>query len=278
MTRAWWAVWAIAGAAVTVPSLASGRASGAAETLRVCADPNNMPFSNSRGEGLENRLANLLAQHMDARLVYTWWPQRRGFVRMTLQAGTCDVIIGVPTAFDLARTTRPYYRSSYGFLSRKSLQPAVTSFDDPRLQQLRIGVQMVGDDFANSPPAHALSARGLITNITGFSVLGNYREPNPPARIVDAVAAGTVDVAAVWGPLAGYFGARSRVPLQWHALRPPIDSPALPFVFDISMAVRRGDDRRHARIDAFIAARHAEINAILDAYHVPRVASHGTER
>lgn len=239
--------------------------------LRVCADPNNLPFSNERREGFENRLAALVARELGRPLTFVWWPQRRGFVRMTLQAGTCDVIMGVPTSFELALTTRRYYRSAYGFLTRASFTPLIRSFDDPRLRRLRIGVQMIGDDFANSPPAHALSARGLIVNVVGFSVLGNYSEPNPPARIVDAVAHGTVDAAVVWGPLAGYFGSRSRVPLAWAAVSPEIDPPFLPFAFDIAMAVRRGDERLRDQLDALIAARQAEIDRILDGFHIHRL-------
>ena len=266
----------VLGSAVLAPAEPAADDSGV--PLRVCADPNNLPFSNQRREGFENRLATLVARELGRPVAFVWWPQRRGFVRMTLQADTCDLIMGVPTSFELAQTTRSYYRSAYGFLTRASVVPALRSFDDPRLRTLRIGVQMIGDDFANSPPAHALSARGVIANVIGFSVLGNYREPNPPARIVDAVERHTIDAAVVWGPLAGYFAARSKVPLTWTAVTPEIDPPFLPFAFDIAMAVRRGDDALRERLDAVITARRAEIDRLLDTFNVPRLDRPGGRR
>lgn len=239
--------------------------------LRVCADPNNLPFSNERREGFENRLAEMLAADLDSRVEYTWWAQRRGFVRNTLREGTCDVIMGVPSSLELARTTRPYYRSSYVFVWRQDRALQLSSFDDPRLRDLKIGVQMIGDDFANSPPAHALTARGLVNNVVGYSVLDDYSKPNPPARVMDAVAAGTVDAAVVWGPLAGYFARREPVPLALAEVTPEIDPPFLPFVFDISMAVRHDDTERLRRLDEFIARRRADIDRLLEQYGVPRV-------
>jgi ABC-type amino acid transport substrate-binding protein len=128
-----------------------------AGVLRVCADPNNLPFSNERGEGFENKLAEMLAADLGAELRYTWWAQRRGFFRNTLRAGSCDVVLGVPAGFELALTTSPYYRSTYAFVSRKDRHLGVRSFDDEALRRLKVGVQLVGDDGANTPPAHALA-------------------------------------------------------------------------------------------------------------------------
>jgi quinoprotein dehydrogenase-associated probable ABC transporter substrate-binding protein len=237
--------------------------------LRVCADPNNLPFSNNRGEGFENRLAEMIAQDLGTRVSYTWWAQRRGFLRNTLNAGDCDVVMGVPQHLDRTDTTRPYYRSTYVFVAPRRRHLALRSFDDPALRGLRLGVQMIGDDFANSPPAHALSSRGIITNVVGYSVMGDYSQPNPPARIVEAVARGDVDAAIVWGPLAGYFAALQAEPLDLTPVSPHAD-PDLPFTFDISMAVRRGDDRRRRLLDDFIVRRRAAIDSVLNAYHVPR--------
>lgn len=239
--------------------------------LRVCADPNNMPFSNRAGEGFENKLAELLAREMGAELQYTWWAQRRGFIRNTLKAGSCDVVMGVPTSFELAATTRPYYRSTYVFLTRSDAPFRVTSFDDPILKRLRIGVQIIGDDYANTPPAHALSNRGIVRNVRGYTVYGDYSKPNPPARIVDAVAAGDVDVAVVWGPLAGYFAQHEPVALRAVPVSPQIELPYLPFVFDISMGVRRQDVALRDTLDAILARRRAAVDSILKAFGVPRV-------
>jgi len=238
-------------------------------TLRVCADPNNLPYSNQAQQGFENKLAELLAADRGARLHYEWWAQRRGFVRNTLAANTCDVVMGVPAAFDPALTTRPYYRSSYVFVSRHERHLALASLDDPRLRQLRIGVQMIGDDFTNTPPAHALSNRGIVRNVVGYSVFGDYAQPSPLAAIVDAVDRGDVDAAVVWGPAAGYF-ARDKA-LDLAPVTPRADSPSLPFVFDIAMGVRRGDAALRDELNDFIARRSGDINRVLDEYHVPRV-------
>lgn len=237
--------------------------------LRVCADPNNLPYSNQRGEGFENKLAELVAKDLGARVEYTWWAQRRGYVRNTLRAGKCDVLMGVPTGFELALVTRPYYRSTYAFVSRRTT-PRVTSLDDPALHKLRVGVQLIGDDFANSPPAAALTRRGIVTNVKGYTVYGDYREPNPPSRIVRAVETGEVDVAIVWGPLAGYFARRSPVPMRVDPVSPEIDLPYLPFVFDIALGVRRGETAFRDRLDDVLRRRKEEIDQLLARYGVPR--------
>jgi mxaJ protein len=243
----------------------------AAEPLRVCSDPNNLPFSNSKGEGFENRIAELIAREMGTTVSYYWWAQRRGFVRNTLTAGKCDVIIGIPSSFELAAATRPYYRSSYVFVTRRDRKLGVTSFDDPRLHKLKIGVQMIGDDYASSPPAHALANRGITTNVSGYMVYGDYSTPDPPRRIIDAVAKGDVDVSAVWGPTAGYYIRHSRVPLVAKPVEPQFDLPFLPFVFDISMGVRRGETALKDKLDAIIEKRRSDIDAILRDYGVPRL-------
>lgn len=243
----------------------------AARVLRVCADPNNLPFSNRQLEGMENRLATLVAGEMGARVEYEWWAQRRGFIRNTLRAGKCDVVMGVPTSFELTLPTRPYYRSTYVFVTRRGAGIRVRTFDDPALRRLRIGVQIIGDDYANTPPAHALSKRGIVKNIRGYTVYGDYSQPNPPARIVDAVARGDVDVAVVWGPLAGYFAQHEPVPLTLVPVSPQIELPYLPFVFDISMGVRREDVALRDTLDAILARRRAAVDSILESYGVPRV-------
>jgi mxaJ protein len=240
-----------------------------ARVLRVCSDPNNLPFSNQRLEGFENRLAELVARDMDAEVAYTWQAQRRGFLRNTLNAGECDVVMGIPASYELALATRPYYRSSYVFVTRRGL--TVRSFDDPVLRRVRIGVQLVGDDYANAPPAHALAARGVVGNVHGYSVYGDYRRESPPAAVVEAVARGEVDVAVVWGPLAGWAARRQAVPLEIVPVSPQIDLPFLPFVFDIAMGVRRADTALKEELDAILERRKPEIDALLDEYGVPRV-------
>ena len=243
----------------------------ATRVLRVCADPNNLPYSDAQKRGFENRIAELLGRDLHARVEYAWWPQRRGFVRNTLKAGTCDCLIGVPSNFELALPTQPYYRSSYVFVSRADRHLGVTSLDDPRLRKMRIGVQLIGNDHINSPPAHALTSRGMIDNVVGYTVYGDYGRPEPGRGIVDAVARGDVDLAIVWGPQAGFFAKQERVRLDLVPVSPQIDLPFLPFVFDISMAVRRGDTRLHDELDRFLERRRPDIERILDEYGVPRV-------
>lgn len=239
--------------------------------LRVCADPNNLPFSNQQQQGFENRIADLVARDLGAKLSYVWWAQRRGFVRNTINQNQCDLLVGVPASFERTRPTIPYYRSTYVFVTRSDRHLTIDSFDDPQLKKLRVGVQLIGDDGINTPPAHALANRGIIRNVKGYTVYADYREPNPPARIIDAVARGDIDVAVAWGPLAGYFAQREPVPLNLRPVSPQIDLPFLPFVFDISMGVRRGNDTLRERLNTIIERRRPEIDRILADYGVPRV-------
>lgn len=256
---------------VAVPVAAASAPVPARRVLKVCADPNNLPFSNDREQGFENRIASLIARELGADLDYTWWAQRRGFIRNTLRAGLCDLVPGVPTSFELVLATRPYYRSTYVFLYRKDAPFTIRSFDDSVLRRLRIGVHYIGDDYANAPPAHALSNRGIVTNVAGFSIYGDYATPNPPATIVKAVADGTIDVAVVWGPLAGYFARQQKTALTIVPVSPQIDVPFLPFVYDISMGVRRDNPALKAEVEGVLARKREEIDAILEDYGVPRV-------
>jgi mxaJ protein len=260
--------------AVLLPALVSCSNRGQPDTrrrLRVCADPNNLPFSNERLEGFENKIADLLAREMNARVEYTWWAQRRGFIRNTLKDCKCDLVLGVPSSFELALTTSPYYRSTYVFVYQRGRDIGVRSFDDPILRKVKVGVQMIGDDYANTPPAHALAKRRITDNVKGYTVYGDYSEDNPPARILDALVRGEIDVAIVWGPLAGYFARRASVPLELVPVSPEIDRPFLPFVYDISMGVRRGEDTFKDELEGIIERRRAEVETILDEYGVPRL-------
>lgn len=266
-----WASIPRSGAVLAMLATAS-LAPAQARDLRVCADPNNLPFSDKAGGGFENRIAAIVAKDLGATLTYTWWAQRRGFLRHTLNAGSCDVVPGLPVGVERARPTAPLYRSGYVFVQKAGSEP-ITSLDDPRLKDLKIGVQMVGDDGYNTPPAHALSRRGIVAKVRGYDLYGDYGTPHPPSRIVEAVAQGEIDVALVWGPMAGFFAAREDPPLQVHLVRPPFDGARLPLAFDIGFAVRRdGDGGAFAQEIGGALRRHrAEIDAILAEYHVPRL-------
>ncbi len=261
--------------ALSPGACSKGEASLAGPELRVCADPNNLPYSNEKLEGFENRIADLVARDLGAKVRYTWWAQRRGFIRNTLNAGACDVVMGVPASFDMAAATIPYYRSSYYFVTRRDRGLRLASFDDSTLRTLTIGVHLVGDDGANTPPVHALDRRGIVGNLKGYLIYGDYRRPSPASEIINGVARGDVDVAIVWGPIAGYFARRQQVPLELVPVSPQIDPPFMPFVFDMAMGVRRTDVDLRLRLDSVIARRRPEITAILDEYAVPRVGTMG---
>ena len=155
---------------IIILSLSSSTAPAAStRELRVCSDPNNLPFSNDRSEGFENRIAELIVRDLQATLHYTWWAQRRGFLRNTLNAGKCDVVMGYPPNYAVLRSTRPYYRSSYVFVQRAGVPP-VKDYDDPALRSMQIGVQLIGDDGANTPPVEALAKRGIIAEVERFSL------------------------------------------------------------------------------------------------------------
>jgi mxaJ protein len=276
MTAVLRAVWLASLASLaSTPGCAERVPQEHARELRVCADPNNLPFSNSREEGFENKLANMVAAELNAKVTYTWWAQRRGFIRNTLNARECDVVMGVPSSFELALATAPYYRSTYVFVTRGDRNLDVRSFDDPRLRTLRIGVHLAGDDGANTPPVHALSSRQVVGNLRGYMLAADYAKPNPPARLIEAVIAGDVDIAVAWGPLAGYFAKLSDVPLRLEPVSPAIDVPFLPQVYDISLGVRRDDKALKAELDSVLYRKRDDIALLLTEYGVPRVARPG---
>lgn len=239
--------------------------------LVVCADPNNLPFSSRDGSGFENKLAELVARNMGVRLRYVWWAQRRGFVRNTLTEARCELWPGVASGLERVLTTQPYYRSTYVFVSRADSRLDGLTLDDPRLKTAPVGVQMIGNDAMNTPPAHALARRGVVQNVRGYSIYGDYAHPNPPARIVDAVASGEIDVALVWGPLAGYFVSRSHTPLRVQPVTPALDEGVLPMTYAISMGISRAEPQLRARVDEILRAQAPAIRKVLDAYHVPRL-------
>jgi mxaJ protein len=246
-----------------------GAAAADPAALRVCADPNNLPFSDREGRGFENKVVELIARDLGSNVDYTWWAQRRGYVRNTLKADVCDIWSGVVSGAEMMTSTRSYYRSSYVFVTRADRGLHIASFNDPQLRKLVIGVQMVGSDAMNTPPAHALARRGIVQNVRGYMIYGDYREPHPSSAIIDAVENGDVDVAVVWGPLAGYFAAQASIPLAVEPVQPWRDGSELPMAFYISMGVRRGDNALLQRLNDSLERNHTAISAILAEYHVP---------
>jgi mxaJ protein len=250
-----------------------GAAPGAVQKreLRVCADPDNLPFSNQKLEGFENRLAELVAGEMRATVKYAWLPQRRGFVRRTLKAEACDVILGLPSGSEMVLATKPYYRSTYVFVYAKDRHLEIRSFDDAALRRLRIGLHAIGEDGANPPPAHALARRGITTNVVGFKMWDVDGVESPQGKIVDAVAAGEIDVAVVWGPLGGYFAQQQKTALDVVPVSPSVDPPGIPFTYDISMAVRPGAAGLKKELDAVLDRRRRDVRRILAEFGVPLV-------
>ena len=236
--------------------------------LRVCADPFDLPFSNDKEEGFENKVARIVARDLGYSLQNFWWPHRRGFIRNSLAPRLCDVIIGVPVGFDPVRTTKPYYRSTYHFVYRSDRNLHITSLDDTILKHLKIGVNLIGYDYTNTPPAHALSARGVVGNLVGFY---NFLDPtrDHPEDIINAVVNDSVDVAIVWGPLAGYWAKRAPVALTLVALPDSDAASGMIFGFDMAMGVRHSDKALAAQLDSVIDKDRAEILGVLRNYNVP---------
>jgi mxaJ protein len=239
-----------------------------AGSLVVCADPANLPFSNRARAGFENKVVELIAKDLHATVNYLWWAQRRGYVRSTLNEAKCDLWPGVAAGVSMVASTRPYYRSSYMFVTRAAAHLEGLTLDDARLKSLAIGVQMVGNDATNTPPAHAIASRGIIENVRGFMLYGDESGSDQRSKIMAAVAHGGVDVALVWGPLAGYYAASSKVALRAEPVTPAAEAP-WPMAYDISVGVRKGNLALLARINAVLMQEKPAIDALLRAYHVP---------
>ena len=249
------------------PHAASGRQNHA--PLRVCADPDNLPFSNRRQQGFENRIAALMARDLGTTVSYTWFPQRGEFFAKTLERGLCDVVMSVPENMPDVATTRPYYRSTYVFVTRRDRRLDIASFDDPRLRTLKIGVHVLGDQDDSLPPVHAFTSRGIVHNLVGFSIFGNLDEKNPPSDLIRAVSDGAVDVAVAWGPMAGYFARQSKAPLEITPVERDPMHPALPFAYSIGIGVRENDTALEQILDAELRRRQADIQRILHSFGIP---------
>lgn len=247
---------------------AAAQAQGPAAPLRVCADADNLPYSREDGSGFENRIVQWLAEALHRPLQVSWVHVQRGLVRRTFGQDLCDVLPGLPSGFERVLPTRPYYRSGYVFLSRELDGRPLRGFDDARLAELRIGVQLPGADQAATPVGHALAQRGARERVVGFPPLG---EVPPVQRMVQALVAGELDAAVVWGPQAGFFAQRAGAPLVMTPARPPAGLALPPFEFDMVMGVRRDQPALRDEIDAALAGLQPRIDALLAQYGLPRV-------
>jgi mxaJ protein len=252
---------ALAGLSLALASFA-GTAPAQAWEMRVCADFNRMPFSNRDQEGFENRIAEILADEMGATLVFEWWPQRDVMVNNALRPGDCDVVIGAAEGQAGLLTTLAYYRSPFVFVYRADAGYDITTFDDPVLQDLRLGVSPY-----LGPTQEAFMRHGLGDNIDGeYDYAAGTEAPLAPP--VEAVANGDVDVVAMWGPAAGYYAAQQDVPLVVQPV-PTFEPPFIPMFVNISVGVRQGDDELRDLLNVAITNRWDDINAVLAEYNVP---------
>jgi mxaJ protein len=244
--------------AVLAVMLAAAGVALSQSTLKVCADPANLPFSSQNKAGFENRIATLLAKELNSRAEFYWGRMGRGFLREVLNKGKCDVLLGVPVGMRGLLVSRPYYRSSYVFVTRNGQN--IQSLDDAALKNMKIGVQVLDDDYA--PPARALSRRGMASNIVGFDM-------EDPAAIVRAVANKKVDAAIVWGPVAGYYVKRYGAALKLAPVVPEIDPPGLPLAYEIAAGVSKSKPELLERVNSALARAQPEIRKILRSYNIP---------
>jgi quinoprotein dehydrogenase-associated probable ABC transporter substrate-binding protein len=230
--------------------------------LRVCGDPNNLPFSNKRSEGFENKIAEVIAKELKIELAYFWWPHQMGLVRRALKPGLCDVMISIPQGWDRVLWTKPYYRSAYTFVYPKDRGFQISSLDDPILKRLKIGV------YINSPPAEALANRGITTNVVGYSP---YYDSITERRdeILQNLMAGEIDIVIDWGPMAGYAAKQLNGSRPLEVVLLQGGEPGSPFTFEFSMGVKEGNTALKAELEQAISKRHAEIGKILEEYGVP---------
>ncbi|MCL6607853.1 MAG: substrate-binding domain-containing protein [Geminicoccaceae bacterium] len=237
-------------------------------SFRVCADPDNLPFSNDKGEGFENEIAELFAEALGLPVTYAWHPQTLGFVRNTLGAYACDVIMAVTAAHELVQNTRFYYRSTYVLLYRAADRGTYDSLDSPMAAVARIGL------VANTPPAVLVERRGLIGNITSYNLIVDTRVEHPAKQAVDDLVAGRIDMALLWGPIAGYWAKRSPVPLEWVPLRSDPGTNT-PMDYRISMGLRYGETEWLETLNRLIREKQKDIDRILDSYGVPLLDTRG---
>jgi mxaJ protein len=247
---------------------ASGNLAFAAAPLRICADPDNLPFSNLAGQGFDNKVAVMVAHSLGRPPIFVWARSRRGFLREQFNRNACDVLMGVPAGVRAVATTHPYYRSTYMFVTPAREHLQIASFDDQRLDGRRIGLQILEEDM--SPPSLPLIRSGHAAQLVGFESFGASE-----ADIVRAVTDGRVGVAVVWGPVAGYYAARLRLPVALTAVSPAMDRTGIPLAFSITMAVHKKDASLLDALNVSLARLQPRIERLLAGYHVPIVHQEG---
>jgi quinoprotein dehydrogenase-associated probable ABC transporter substrate-binding protein len=232
------------------------------DVFRACGDPRNLPFSNEKGEGFENKLAELLAAKLGKKLSFAYYPQATGFVRMTLGSFRCDVIMGFPQGDDQAQLTIPYYRTTYALITKPgSGLEDVATISDPRLKDKRIGI------VARTPPSTVMAMNGLLAHAKSYPLFIDTRADSSAQAMLDDLAKGDIDCGILWGPMAGYYAARANPPLVVVPLVK--ETMGAPMTFRIGMAVRPSDQEWKRTLNRLIKENQAEINKLLISYNIP---------
>ena len=235
--------------------------------FRVCSDPSNLPFSNDKGEGFENKIAELLAKKLNVPLKYTWYPNSIGFLRNTIRARRCDVVMGIVTGAELVQTTNPYYRSAYVMVTRKADNITADKIEDPALKELKIGLN------AGAPPADIVAQTGLAANVRPYDLYVDTRVQTPGKDMINDLAKKEIDVALLWGPIAGYFAAQHGDELKVTPLLNEARKNRMEFY--ITLAVRPGENKWKNDLNTLLRENKAEIDQILRDYHVPMLNARG---
>jgi quinoprotein dehydrogenase-associated probable ABC transporter substrate-binding protein len=259
--------WAVILAAVAHPSLAQTGEIIDRTELRVCADPNNLPFSNQNEEGFENRVARVVAEELRLPVSYYWFPQIIGFVRNTLRARQCDIVMGTVAGDDIMQTTNPYYYSTYVMIVRADRGLSFDGMADPRLATMRLGV------IGGTPPSDLLVRHDLMARAKPYALTVDTRYESPAHELVKDVVSGEIDVGFVWGPIAGYYIKRDALPLRMTALHSEADSARMDY--RIAMGVRANEPEWRRRVNAIILKRQADFTAILREYGIPLLNEQG---
>jgi quinoprotein dehydrogenase-associated probable ABC transporter substrate-binding protein len=230
--------------------------------FRACGDPRNLPFSNDKGEGFENKLAELFAAKLGKKLSYTYFPQATGFVRMTLGSYRCDIIMGFPQGDDQAQVTVPYYRTTYALIAKPgSGLEDVATIADPKLRDKRIGV------VAKTPPSTNMAINGLLAHAKSYPLFIDTRADSSAQAMMDDLARGDIDCGILWGPMAGYYASKATPPLIVVPLTRETTGPQM--TFRIGMAVRPADQEWKRTLNRLIMENQAEINKLLISYNIP---------
>lgn len=230
--------------------------------FRACGDPRNLPFSNDKGEGFENKLAELFAAKLGKRLSYTYFPQATGFVRKTLGEYHCDIIMGFPQGDDQAQVTVPYYRTTYALVSKRgSGLEDVTSIDDPKLKEKRIGI------VARTPPSTNMAMNGLLARAKSYPLFVDTRADSSAQAMMEDLTKGDIDCGILWGPMAGYYASKADPPFIVTPLTREKTGP--PMTFRIGMAVRPADQEWKRTLNKLIMENQTEINKLLISYNIP---------